>query len=356
MSGPLLAIRDLAVEFTVEGSQIRALNGVDLDVHTGEVVGVVGETGSGKSVTALAVLGLSGGRVTGGSIRFEDRELLSLRERELRALRGSRISMIFQEPMTSLDPSFTIGSLLVEVLRSHRPLPVDEARKHSIRMLKQVRMPHAERVMRQYPFELSGGMRQRVMIALALACGPRLLIADEPTTALDVTVQAQILALLKEIRAETGAAMLLITHDLAIVSRTCDRVYVMYAGRVVESAPVEQLFARPGHPYTQGLIAAIPSGRQARLRTIPGEPPDPGIVHTGCPFAPRCPAVMPRCAIESPPMYAAGTSHQVACHLHDRAAPAEPHPGNRFDHRLPETALTRDPDAATVNVNSTATG
>jgi oligopeptide/dipeptide ABC transporter ATP-binding protein len=315
---PLLRIEDLAVEFPADGAVVRALDGVSLEVYPGQAVGVVGETGSGKSVTALAVLGLTGGRTTRGRIVFDGRDLLAIPSRELRTLRGSQISMIFQEPMTSLDPSFSIGSQLTEVLRSHRPMSNSDARVEAERMLGLVRMPHPGRVLRQYPFELSGGMRQRAMIALALACGPRLLIADEPTTALDVTVQAQILTLLSDIRAASETALVLITHDLAIVAQTCDQVYVMYAGRVVESAPVATLFASPGHPYTQGLIEAIPSGARDRLTTIRGEAPDPTSVPDGCPFAPRCPVVFDRCLTEPPPLYGGGPMHAVACHLLDR--------------------------------------
>jgi oligopeptide/dipeptide ABC transporter ATP-binding protein len=313
----LLSISDLRVEFRPDGPPIRALTGVDLEVHAGQAVGVVGETGSGKSVTALSVLGLTTGHVTGGVIRFDGRNLLELSERDKRALRGSEISMVFQEPMTSLDPSFTIGSQLVEVLRAHQSMSVGDARRRAIGMLERVRMPHPERVMRQYPFELSGGMRQRAMIALALACGPKLLIADEPTTALDVTVEAQILSLLSDIRAATGAALMLITHDLAIVAQTCDWVYVMYAGRVVESAPVQRLFSAPRHPYTKGLMAAVPTGRQERLHSIQGEPPDPAARGGGCPFAPRCPFVMERCRTDDPRLIARVERHAVACHLED---------------------------------------
>jgi oligopeptide/dipeptide ABC transporter ATP-binding protein len=316
----LLSIADLHVEFRPDGPPIRALTGVDLEVHAGQAVGVVGETGSGKSVTALSVLGLTTGHVTGGVIHFDGRNLLELSERDKRALRGSEISMVFQEPMTSLDPSFTIGSQLVEVLRAHESMSIGDARRRAVAMLERVRMPHPERVMRQYPFELSGGMRQRAMIALALSCGPKLLIADEPTTALDVTVEAQILSLLSDIRAATGAALMLITHDLAIVAQTCDWVYVMYAGRVVESAPVERLFSAPRHPYTKGLMAAVPTGRQERLHSIQGEPPDPAARNVGCPFAPRCPFVMERCRTDDPRLIARVERHAVACHLED-------HPG-----------------------------
>jgi peptide/nickel transport system ATP-binding protein len=322
MNQPLLEIDDLSLEFRAHDRVVRALTGVRIRIDPGQAIGVVGETGSGKSVTALAVLGLSRGTVTDGSIRLEGRDLLALSERELRRICGSEVSMVFQEPMTSLDPSFTVGSQLVEVIRAHERTSATGARKAAIRALEQVRMPHAARVMRQYPFELSGGMRQRAMIALALSCGPKLLIADEPTTALDVTVQAQILALLADVREQTGAALMLITHDLAIVAQNTDVVYVMYAGRVVEAGPAASLLRQPRHPYTQGLMAAIPSGRQERLTTIAGDPPDPSVPGVGCPFAPRCPAVMDRCRTVVPPLIEVAPRSHVACHLYEPAGPA----------------------------------
>ncbi len=319
-SEPLLKISDLVVEFVSDGRVNRAVDGIDLDIWPGETVGLVGETGCGKSVTALSILGLIAppGRISGGDICFEGQELLSLGADQLRRLRGEGISMVFQEPMTSLDPSFTIGSQMNEVLAAHRAVRGSGARAEARRMLELVRMPHAARVLSQYSFELSGGMRQRVMIAMALLCQPRLLIADEPTTALDVTVQAQILALLDDLRRETGTAILLITHDLGIVAENCDRVYVMYAGRVAESAAVEALFEEQLHPYTRGLMGAIPdlTVKSARLVDIPGDVARADTGLPGCRFAPRCPHAMRVCTEEQPPMREVRAGRQVACFLH----------------------------------------
>jgi peptide/nickel transport system ATP-binding protein len=318
---PLLRIRHLVVEFVSQGQVSRAVDGIDLEVLAGETVGLVGETGCGKSVTALAILGLvpsPPGRIADGAIEFEGQDLRQLSADRLRRLRGAGISMVFQEPMTSLDPSFTVGSQMVEVLAAHRGQRGSGAASEARRMLDQVRMPHASRVMAQYPFELSGGMRQRVMIAMALLCQPRLLIADEPTTALDVTVQAQILNLLDDLRRETGTAVLLITHDLGIVAENCDRVYVMYAGRVAEIGGVEEIFDRPLHPYTRGLMAAIPdlSARHARLADIPGDVASATTRLPGCRFAPRCPHVMPVCTGETPRMIQVQPGQQAACYLY----------------------------------------
>ncbi|HEY3061239.1 MAG TPA: ABC transporter ATP-binding protein [Chloroflexota bacterium] len=323
----VLEIRGLEVEFVSEGRAVRAVDGVDLEIRPGEMVGLVGETGCGKSVTALSVLGLVAsppGRIVGGQILFEGTDLLRLSQGQLRRIRGAGISMIFQEPMTSLDPSFTVGSQMAEVLATHRGLRGNAADQESLRWLRHVRMQHPERVLRQYPFELSGGMRQRVMIATALSCGPRLLIADEPTTALDVTVQAQILTLLGDLQRETGTAVLLITHDLGLVAEYCDRVYVMYAGRVAEAALVDDLFEAPLHPYTQGLLQAIPgvtrrddADRRRRLNVIPGDVPAPGAHPPGCLFSTRCPHVMPVCRDIAPPLVERAPDHAAACYLHD---------------------------------------
>jgi len=325
--GPVLEIRGLEVEFVSEGRAVRAVDGVNLDIRPGEMVGLVGETGCGKSVTSLSVLGLVAsppGRIVSGEILFEGVDLLRLTQGRMRQIRGAGISMIFQEPMTSLDPSFTVGSQMAEVLGTHRGLRGRAADQESLRWLRNVRMQHPERVLRQYPFELSGGMRQRVMIATALSCGPRLLIADEPTTALDVTVQAQILTLLGDLQRETGTAVLLITHDLGLVAEYCDRVYVMYAGRIAEAALVEDLFDAPLHPYTQGLLHAIPgatrledgNGRR-RLNVIPGDVPAPGAHPPGCRFSTRCPHVMPVCRESLPPLVERAPDHAAACYLHD---------------------------------------
>jgi peptide/nickel transport system ATP-binding protein len=318
---PLLRIRDLVIEFVLDGRANRAVDGINLDVFAGETVGLVGETGCGKSVTALSILGLipsPPGRIAGGEIVFEGQDLRKLSSDGLRRVRGAGISMVFQEPMTSLDPSFTVGSQMREVLAAHRGLRGGAASAEARRMLDLVRMPHAQRVLAQYPFELSGGMRQRVMIAMALSCQPRLLVADEPTTALDVTVQAQILALLDDLRRETGTAILLITHDLGVVAENCDRIYVMYAGRVAESATVDDLFGDPLHPYTRGLMGAIPdlAQKHARLAVIPGDVARLGVVQPGCRFAPRCAHVMPVCIGTTPSQREIGDGHQVACYLH----------------------------------------
>jgi peptide/nickel transport system ATP-binding protein len=314
---PLLSIRGLVVEFGSEGRLNRAVDGINLDVFQGETVGLVGETGCGKSVTALSILGLipsPPGNVVAGQILFEGEDLRRLDADGLRRVRGAGISMVFQEPMTSLDPSFTVGSQMTEVLAAHGSAATHEAR----RMLDLVRMPHAQRVLSQYPFELSGGMRQRVMIAMALLCQPKLLVADEPTTALDVTVQAQILALLDDLRLETGTAVLLITHDLGIVAENCDRVYVMYAGRVAEAASVDDLFGAPLHPYTSGLMGAIPdlNARHERLTVIPGDVARIGANVPGCRFAPRCAHVMSICTTETPAVKQVQPGHDVACYLH----------------------------------------
>jgi oligopeptide/dipeptide ABC transporter ATP-binding protein len=319
-SEPLLKISDLVVEFVADGQVNRAVDGIVLDIWPGETVGLVGETGCGKSVTALSILGLipPPGRISGGDICFEGQSLPRLGVDQLRRLRGEGISMVFQEPMTSLDPSFTIGTQMGEVLAAHRAVRGSEARAMARRMLELVRMPYAERVLSQYSFELSGGMRQRVMIAMALLCQPRLLIADEPTTALDVTVQAQILALLDDLRHETGTAILLITHDLGIVAENCDRVYVMYAGRVVESAAVDDLFEEQLHPYTRGLMGAIPDlmVKSARLVDIPGDVARADTSLPGCRFAPRCPHKMTECTQDPPAMREVRSGRQVACYLH----------------------------------------
>lgn len=320
-TGAILSIRDLTVEFQVEHRVTQAVDDLDLDIGRGETIGLVGETGSGKSVTALSIVSLipsPPGRVT-GRVLFEGTDLLTLPRGDMRRIRGTGISMIFQEPMTSLDPSFSAGSQIQEVLAVHLRMRGRAAVREALQLLERVRMPHAERVLRQYPFELSGGMRQRVMIAMAVSCHPKLLIADEATTALDVTVQAQVLSLLQELQRQLGMSILLITHDLGVVAESCDRVYVMYAGRVVESAAVDALFHEPLHPYTKGLMAAIPGvrGDQPRLEAIPGE--IVGALHTpgGCLFAPRCPHAMPRCRNEVPSMREARPNHRVACFLYD---------------------------------------
>ena len=315
---PLLDVRGLRTHFMVDGREVAAVDGVSFTVDAGRTLGIVGESGCGKSVTSLSIMGLvprPPGRIAGGEILFEGIDLLKLSGAELRALRGNRISMIFQEPMTSLNPVFTVGEQIVEGLLRHRPLSRAEAKTQAIEMLRRVRIPSPEHRCDEYPHRLSGGMRQRVMIAMALACGPRLLIADEPTTALDVTIQAQILDLMRTLRRETGTAIMLITHDLGVIAEVADDVVVMYAGRIVERAPVAALFAVPQHPYTIGLLGSIPRlhVEHARLAVIEGQVPSPETPITGCRFHPRCPFAIEQCRREEPPLLDMGPGHAAAC-------------------------------------------
>ncbi|MGE5147089.1 MAG: ABC transporter ATP-binding protein [Candidatus Eiseniibacteriota bacterium] len=319
---PILRIEDLRTHFFTRDGVVRAVDGVSYAVAKGETLAVVGESGCGKSITALSILRLipsPPGRIVGGAIWFEGRNLLALDEAEMRALRGNRISMIFQEPMTSLNPIMRIGAQLAETLELHQGLTRKQALARAVEMLALVRIAEPERRVRDYPHQLSGGMRQRVMIAMALSCNPQVLIADEPTTALDVTIQAQILDLIRDLKSKLGTAIVLITHDLAVVAENAERVVVMYAGRKIEEAPVAALFARPLHPYTRGLMAAIPtrdaaaSGEGGRLAEIPGVVPALGSVPRGCSFAPRCGQAVDRCRRETPPMEEAGDGHRVAC-------------------------------------------
>ncbi len=315
MSAPVLELAGVTVEFPTDRGRLRAVDGVGFSVEAGRTLAVVGESGCGKSVTALAIMGLlpPGGAV-GGGIRLDGDELLALSPEARRAKRGGEMAMIFQEPMTSLNPAFTAGEQVAEALRLHQGLAPAAAFAQAVAMLERVRIPEAARRARQYPHQLSGGMRQRVMIAMALACRPRLLIADEPTTALDVTVQAQILALIDEMKRETGTAVLLITHDLGVVADHADEVVVMYAGRVAERASAARLFAEPQHPYTIGLLGARPrlEGGAARLASIEGTVPDLLHAPPGCRFAPRCPFAEPRCATQ-PPLREMSPGHHAAC-------------------------------------------
>ena len=313
----LLEVRGLHVAFTTDDGTLAAVDGVDFEVEPGRTLAIVGESGCGKSVTSLAVMGLIAppGRVE-GSIRFEGRELAGLPARDWQDLRGNGMAMIFQEPMTSLNPAFTVGDQIAEGLRRHRGLDRARAEARALEMLRRVRIPAPEQRLHEHPHRLSGGMRQRVMIAMALACEPRLLIADEPTTALDVTIQAQILELLRALQRETGTAIVLITHDLGVVAESADDVAVMYAGRIVERAPAARLFERPEHPYTIGLLGAIPRlhGEQERLASIEGQVPSPLVRLAGCRFAARCPFAEARCRAEVPPLRAVGgEGHRVAC-------------------------------------------
>ncbi|HEX4328923.1 MAG TPA: ABC transporter ATP-binding protein [Burkholderiales bacterium] len=314
----LLEVRDLEIRFKMEGGEFTAVDGISFEVEAGRTLGIVGESGCGKSVTSLAIMGLlpkGQGRIAGGAIRLDGVDLATLPPAEMRALRGDRIAMIFQEPMTSLNPAFTIGDQLIEAIRCHRDMGHAAARAHAIEMLRRVRLPAPEERIDVYPHKLSGGMRQRVMIAMALACEPQLLIADEPTTALDVTIQAQVLELMRAMRAATGSAIILITHDLGVIAEMADEVAVMYAGRVVERASVARLFAQPQHPYTIGLLGSIPklAHAQARLTAIEGQVPTPTTHTSGCRFAARCPFADAQCVAAVPPLTEQAAGHFAAC-------------------------------------------
>jgi len=315
---PLLEVRDLRTMFATDDGAFAAVDGIAFSVDAGRTLAIVGESGCGKSVTALSIMGLvptPPGRIAGGSIRFEGNELVDAPERTLQDLRGNGIAMIFQEPMSSLNPAFTIGEQIVEALLRHRAIGRAEAAERAIAMLRKVRMPAPEQRFHEYPHKLSGGMRQRAMIAMALACEPRLLIADEPTTALDVTIQAQILALMRTLQDETGTAIILITHDLGVVAEVADDVLVMYLGRVVERAPVRVLFETPQHPYTIGLLGSIPrmDVRRERLAAIEGQVPDPLHRPTGCSFSNRCPFADAQCRSAEPALREIGAGHLSAC-------------------------------------------
>ncbi|HEY5947016.1 MAG TPA: ABC transporter ATP-binding protein [Kofleriaceae bacterium] len=322
MADPVLEIRDLVTEFRTDRGMVRAVDGVSFEIPARGTLGVVGESGSGKSVTALSIMRLVAsppGRIASGHIRYAGKDLLGLAPEEMRAIRGNRIAMIFQEPMTSLNPVYTVGSQVGEAVRLHQGKSKAEARKIAIEMFRLVGIPSPEERVDAYPHQLSGGMRQRVMIAMALACKPDLLIADEPTTALDVTIQAQILELLKSLQRELGMSILLITHDLGVVAETCDEVVVMYAGRVVERAATRVLFASPRHHYTAGLLRSVPSygevnAEHTRLQEIKGMVPSLWELPKGCKFVDRCPAAQELCRNEEPALVQLGAS-QVRCHF-----------------------------------------
>ncbi len=317
--GALLEIKNLKTRFFTQDGVVHAVNGISLYLNEGETLGLVGESGCGKSVSMLSVLRLipqPPGKIVGGEVWFEGKDLLKLSEDEIRKIRGNKIAMIFQDPMTSLNPVLTIGQQLGEPLMLHMGMSKKEAREESIRLLKMVGIPEAEKRIDDYPHQFSGGMRQRVMIAMALACNPKILIADEPTTALDVTIQAQIIDLVKRLRDEIGMAIIWITHDLGIIAGLAQRVNVMYAGFIIETAPVKKLYGDPRHPYTMGLLRSVPrldAPVREKLTPIEGLPPDLIELPPGCPFAPRCEYVIDRCLEENPPLEPVDTDHSVAC-------------------------------------------
>jgi peptide/nickel transport system ATP-binding protein/oligopeptide transport system ATP-binding protein len=317
-AAPRLEIDGLKTHFFTRDGVVRAVDGISFAVYPGETLAVVGESGCGKSVTSLSILRLIAsppGRIVAGRIRFQGRNLLDLTEPQMRKLRGNEISMIFQEPMTSLNPVLTVGRQIAESLIVHRGLTRAEAMSRAAEMLRLVDIPEPQRRLGEYPHQLSGGMRQRVMIAMALACNPKLLIADEPTTALDVTIQAQILELMRALRGELGTAIILITHDLGVIAELADDVIVMYAGRVIERCAVPRLFSEPQHPYTVGLLGSIPrlDAEQQRLSAIEGFVPDAAAMPRGCRFHPRCPFSVEKCRNEEPPLIALGGAHEAAC-------------------------------------------
>ncbi|MFD1772690.1 ABC transporter ATP-binding protein [Paenibacillus rhizophilus] len=322
MIQPILKIENLHTHFFTEKGEVPAVDGVDLYINPGEVLGVVGESGCGKSVTSLSVLKLvpsPPGRIVDGRIVFKGTDIVPLKEKEMRKIRGNAVSMIFQEPMTSLNPLFTVGQQIIETVRLHRGLSKKEAREHAVEMLRKVGIPRPEAIIDEYPHQLSGGMRQRVMIAMSISCSPELLIADEPTTALDVTIQAQILDLIRRLNEEQGTAVMMITHDLGVVAEMCHRVAVMYAGKVVEEGSVHDIFKNPLHPYTQGLIASVPrmDETRERLYSIPGNVPILSKNMQGCRFAPRCSRVMDICRQSLPDLTLQENRHSCRCWLHD---------------------------------------
>ena len=315
----LLEVRDLQLEFRTSRGVHQALMGVSFEVQSGEIFGLVGETGCGKTVTGLSILRLlpRSARIPQGEVIFDGGDLLQSSKKEMEEVRGGEIAMIFQDPSSSLNPVFTIGSQIERAVRQHLPMNAAEAQNHAAEMLEAVGLPDVKRILTSYPHQLSGGMQQRVMIAMALSCRPRLLIADEPTTALDVTIQAQILRLLRELQKKMDFSVIFITHNLGVVAQTCDRLAVLYAGRVSESGPTREIFTNPQHPYTRGLMAAIPrpGSRGQKMEAIPGTvPANPGAV-TGCPFAPRCAQAFSRCHTEIPPLFDVADGHRAACFL-----------------------------------------
>ncbi|WP_308211941.1 ABC transporter ATP-binding protein [Neobacillus cucumis] len=322
MVGHILQIKNLKISFQSGKTLLPAVDGISFNLREGEILGIVGESGSGKSVTSLATMGLipsPPGKIEDGQIIFEGRDLINLSEKEWRKVRGNQISMIFQEPMTSLNPLFTIGNQVMEAIKLHTNLSKREALVRGIELLRLVGIPRAEGILREYPHQLSGGMRQRIMIAMAMACNPKVLIADEPTTALDVTIQAQILALMKDLNKKTNTSIILITHDLGVVAEICERVIVMYSGQIVEQGDVRTILKNPQHPYTRGLLKSVPElrGKKERLYSIPGTVPAPGTIQNGCRFAPRCAEAFGKCHEEEPQLLnLEKEEHEVRCFLH----------------------------------------
>ncbi|MGN1400061.1 MAG: ABC transporter ATP-binding protein [Bacillus sp. (in: firmicutes)] len=320
---PVLEVKKLRTSFFTSEGEVPAVDEISFDVGKGEIVGIVGESGCGKSVTSLSIMQLipmPPGKIVGGEIRLNGEDLVGVSEKRMRQIRGNEVAMIFQEPMTSLNPLFTIGDQLTEAVTLHNKIGKKEAFQQCVSMLRLVGLPRAEELMKEYPHQLSGGMRQRVMIAMALSCHPRLLIADEPTTALDVTIQAQILALMKDLNDKLDTSIIMITHDLGVVAEVCQKVIVMYAGKVVEQGDVKDIFKNPKHPYTRGLLQSIPDirAKKERLYSIPGNVPKPGSILQGCRFAERCEFVHERCRGQNPPLYTTeDNGHIVRCFLHD---------------------------------------
>ena len=327
----ILKVEGLKTSFMTSSGEVQAVRGVSFDVRKGEILGIVGESGSGKSVTSMTILRLLAdtARIKEGAIRFEGKDLTKVSEKEMRAIRGQKIAMIFQDPMSSLNPLVPVGKQVAEIMKIHHPeMKPEQLKQRTLELFEQVRIPEAAKRLRSYPHEFSGGMRQRVMIAMALANRPDLLIADEPTTALDVTIQDQILKQLRSLQREYGTSIIFITHDLGVVAELCDRVVVMYGGLIMEEAPIEEIFANPLHPYTMGLLASIPGvhkDKSERLQSIAGSPPDMTSPPAGCPFAPRCPYARNICAAECPPYVQAG-GHRAMCWLLQPDAPAEQNP------------------------------
>ena len=331
MADPILQVEGLRTHFTTRGGVIKAVDGLSFSLEAGKTLCIVGESGSGKTVTSLSIMRLVDlpGRIVEGRVLYRDRDLLALEESAMEKVRGDRIGMVFQDPMTGLNPAFRIGDQIAEGIEIHQAVDKAEARRRTIELLAQVGIPQPAARYADYPHQFSGGMRQRVLIASAIACRPNILIADEPTTALDVTIQAQILRLLKEVQSDLNSAMILVTHDLGVVAAMADHVMVMYAGRMVEYADVETIFARPRHPYTRGLLDSLirlEDTRETELAPIPGMPPDLSRLPTGCSFAPRCPAALEACAASYPALHGDIDTHQVACHLVTDPAASETEP------------------------------